>query len=186
MAAPEKGWRKQLTNLKQILQNKAIAGALWACAILPVFYLIFREIRSISPKRNFPAMKSNTMSVKGTKPRHFEAGAGRQRAFDYQKFYSDMMLQVSTRNYTGVMVEQTEELVDQPIEGNPPAPHNLELTGDSKETAAELIARQKDFIEEQRRLIIQQTKLIEERSKLIEEKNQLLAKQSEMMENHLL
>ncbi|MFO1488934.1 MAG: hypothetical protein U1F65_10690, partial [Verrucomicrobiota bacterium] len=111
----------------------------------------------------------------------------RRRAFDYQKYYSDMMMQVSTRAYSGMPLRQAEEVVEEPVDTSSVIPAAINAIADAQKSAAsELIARQKDFIEEQRRLMLQQTKLIEERSRLIEEKNQLLAKQSEMLENHLL
>jgi uncharacterized membrane-anchored protein len=111
----------------------------------------------------------------------------RRRGFNYQKFYSDMIMQVSSRS----------SKLESPVLNARPFDRRLEAEFMSRYGEAvqnqpvltvnsELIANQKNFIEEQRRLMQQQTKLIEEKSKLIEEKNQLLARQSEMIESNLL
>jgi hypothetical protein len=110
----------------------------------------------------------------------------RRRGFNYQKFYSDMILQVSSRS------SKSDGLVlNGKSRRGPEAPatprYDTVVPNQSTVTVnAELISNQKNFIEEQRRLMQQQTKLIEEKSKLIEEKNQLLARQSEMIESNLL
>lgn len=96
-----------------------------------------------------------------------------------------MMMQVSTRSYTGMIQPSAEDSVEEVAGTSSANSASAQVMAEARGAASELIARQKDLIEEQRRLMQQQTKLIEERSKLIEEKNQLLAKQSEMMD-HLL
>ena len=180
IASVKKGWAAFFDRRTMIW----IVSGLAVCVGVLVIYLVTKEIRSIKARQAFPpasSRKGEAVKTRKLRPASKEAEvAGRRRVFDYQKFYSDMMMQVSTRSYTGIPLKQEEE-VEEEAGGTPAA-----IADAQKGAASELIARQKDFIEEQRRLMQQQTKLIEERSKLIEEKNQLLAKQSEMMENHLL
>ena len=181
IASVKKGWAAYFDRRTMIW----IVSGLAVCIGVLVIYMVTKEIRGIKARQAFPpASARKGESVKPRKIRPVskpDEASGRRRAFDYQKFYSDMMMQVSTRSYTGIPLKQAEETVEEETGGT--LSGSFETQGGA---ASELIARQKDFIEEQRRLMQQQTKLIEERSKLIEEKNQLLAKQSEMMENHLL
>lgn len=185
IASVTKGWAVFFDRQKMIW----IVSGLAVCILALVVYLVTREIRSLNPRQpKFPAVAaSNGTSSPARKVRRSAKASdstSRRRAFDYQKFYSDMMMQVSTRSYTGLALQQPEETGEDTGQSSAsPASNGSEA---QKGAASELIARQKDFIEEQRRLMQQQTKLIEERSKLIEEKNQLLAKQSELLENHLL
>ena len=167
-----------------------IVSGLAVCVLAAVVFLVTREIRSLNPRQpKYPAVAAsngaNNPARRVRRSAKTSETAGRRRAFDYQKFYSDMMMQVSTRSYTGFALPSPDE---QTAEAGETSAANSSVSGAEaqKGTASELIARQKDFIEEQRRLMQQQTKLIEERSKLIEEKNQFMAKQSEMLENHLL
>ncbi|MGN6554260.1 MAG: DUF2167 domain-containing protein [Verrucomicrobiota bacterium] len=104
----------------------------------------------------------------------------RKRIFDYQRYYSDLMFQVSDRAY------ETDVLS---VSRNNPAP---ELGNKASETISSphaanlgLIESQKRLIEEQQRLIREQTKLIEEKTRLIQEKNQVLDKQSELFGNNI-
>ncbi len=182
MPSPKTGWAKFFDRRTTIW----IVSGLAVCVLALVVYLVTKEIRSLNPRNSRLPLARNGAAGKMRAVRRSattEDAVGRRRAFDYQKFYSDMMMQVSTRSYTGLVNQQQEVPAE---EVSPAAPATLVSAWGEKGAASELIARQKDFIEEQRRLMQQQTKLIEERSKLIEEKNQLLAKQSEMMENHLL
>ena len=187
IAAAEKGWKAFFNRRTNIW----IVSVLGVCIFVLVIYMVTKEIRSIKTRQAFPSSSArNGTPAKARKvrrPVNEADAAGRKRAFDYQKFYSDMMMQVSTRSYTGLVLKPAEEPVPETVEPSAalPAP-SAAIAYAQKDAASELIARQKDFIEEQRRLMQQQTKLIEERSKLIEEKNQLLAKQTEMLENHLL
>lgn len=172
---------------KDWLAKLSRAQLCWLCAgvgfvtLLVVGFLVTREILSLKKhqsfdvnagKNNFGRRLRSAFRSKG------DAGGKMKRTFDYQKFYTDMVLQASGRSYGAK---------PQPAESNPEI--HIVTSGahqESGQLTSEIIAHQKEFIEEQRRLMQQQAKLIEERSKLIEEKNQLLAKQSEMIENHLL
>ena len=187
IASPQTGWAGFFDRKTMIWMVSGLA----VCVFALVVYLVTKEIRSLNPKQ--PKYRAVAASNGAASPvrklrRSTKASdsAGRRRAFDYQKFYSDMMMQVSTRSYTGLVLNPQEEPVEAAGHTAPAASSALASADAQKGAASELIARQKDFIEEQRRLMQQQTKLIEERSKLIEEKNQLMAKQSEMLENHLL
>ncbi len=182
MPSPKTGWAKFFDRRTMIW----IVSGLAVCVLALVVYLVTKEIRSLNPKNSRQPATRKVAEGKLRPVTHsvtVSESGGRRRAFDYQKFYSDMMMQVSTRSYTGLVVNQHEAPAEEAGAGIAATPASAWA---EKGAASELIARQKDFIEEQRRLMQQQTKLIEERSKLIEEKNQLLAKQSEMMENHLL
>jgi uncharacterized membrane-anchored protein len=147
-----------------------------ACVLALVGFLVTKEIRSLKPQRTYhtrPAWNQVNGNAKG---RH---GLRRKRAFDYQRFYTDMMLQVSGRA-TLPAVAEAETAVNG-AETHPVADAHAAQT-----VTTELIEQQKEFIEEQRRLMAQQARMIEERSRLIEEKNRIIAKQSEMIESHLL
>jgi hypothetical protein len=172
-------WWDELTK-----PQKKIFGGLAFCVVAAVVaFLVIREIRSLKLHESFPVYPSHgTTNGKGRSTRR---SSQRKRAFDYQKFYSDMMTQVSTRSFSRTDQQQNEETIETSHEVVAASP---EVAGPSATASvtSEFIAQQKEFIEEQRRLMHQQAKLIEERSKLIEEKNQILAKQSEMIDNQLL
>jgi uncharacterized membrane-anchored protein len=105
----------------------------------------------------------------------------RRRIFDYQKYYSDLLFQVSDRAYevdVFTPVRNGSASSDQ----KPKAPQNH---SEDNAMAAGLIESQKHLIEEQQRLIREQTKLIEEKTKLIQEKNQVLEKQAELFGNNV-
>jgi len=107
----------------------------------------------------------------------------RKKTFNYHKYYSDMMLQVSSgpiglmpANGKSVARENNRQVWPRETVVNQAIVHaNLEL-----------IANQTNLIEEQKRLLQEQTKLIEEKSKLIREKNEVLEKQAELFERDLL
>jgi uncharacterized membrane-anchored protein len=107
----------------------------------------------------------------------------RKKTFNYHKYYSDMMLQVSSgpiglmpANGKTVARENNRQVWPRETVVNQAIVHaNLEL-----------IANQTNLIEEQKRLLQEQTKLIEEKSKLIREKNEVLEKQAELFERDLL
>jgi len=158
-----------------------------AFALLVVGFLVIREILALKPARDFHADSGHQRNGKFHTNGHAANGhlsSRKKRAFNYQKFYSDMMIQVSTRTYAADHPKANGESSEIP-NGTATVPQEPVETAAAQGAAAEFIAQQKDFIEEQRRLMQQQAKLIEERSRLIEEKNQLLAKQSEMLETRL-
>jgi hypothetical protein len=107
--------------------------------------------------------------------------------FDYQRYYTDLMSQVSDRaegssplpagHHRAANSSKTKpEGITQPV---------IELSPNSVAANLNLIESQKRLIEEQQRLIREQTKLIEEKTKLIQEKNQVLDKQSELFGNNI-
>jgi hypothetical protein len=101
----------------------------------------------------------------------------RKKVFDYSKFYTHVVMELSSRSNSGGVV----------LNGRPNNhAYGANETGASQTIASatlDLIASQKNLIEEQRRLMQQQTRLIEERRKLIEEQNSLLRRQTEMIES---
>jgi len=120
-----------------------------------------------------PAIKSNSTSEDHSKLR-------RKKVFDYSKFYTHVVMELSSRSNSGVG----------PVLNGRPNNYTAEAGangGDATQSIAsatmDLIASQKNFIEEQKRLMQQQTRLIEERRKLIEEQNALLKRQAEMIES---
>jgi hypothetical protein len=124
-----------------------------------------------------PASAGRQNRVNGKRNGHY--GSRRKRVFNYQKFYSDLMLQVSDQAYEGSFSSRRNGEDSPKSNGNgdaaprPAAPSsNLDL-----------IASQMNLIEEQQRLIREQTKLIEEKTRLIHEKSQLMDKQTELFGN---
>lgn len=110
--------------------------------------------------------------------------ARRKRAANFGKFYTNMILELSSSN--------CEEFLSHSWNPAKPAPKTPAPVNGSNGSASdpavvnanlELIAIQKNLIEEQRRFILQQSKLIEERRQLIEAHNRLAEQQSEDMEN---
>ena len=108
-------------------------------------------------------------------------GKHKRRMFDYQRFYSDLLFQVSDQGARPAFVQTSKVRPGKKSESrSQPAPQV------STETiTACLIESQKRLIEEQQRLIREQTKLIEEKTRLIHEKNQVLDKQAELFGNNI-
>lgn len=113
-------------------------------------------------------------------------GVKKVKVFDYHKYYSDLLLQVSSHPY-----------VQAPsANGAPPVRNTNGHVASRPETPPmnqvivhanlELIANQTNLIEEQKRLLQEQARLIEEKSRLLREKNNLLEKQTELFERDLL
>jgi uncharacterized membrane-anchored protein len=102
----------------------------------------------------------------------------RKRMFDYQRYYSDLMFQVSDRAYE-TDLQTTHRRQEKSVPAAAQVPEHP-----SSSANASLIESQKRLIEEQHRLIREQSKLIEEKSRLIQEKNQVLDKQSELFGNN--
>jgi hypothetical protein len=100
----------------------------------------------------------------------------RHRTFDYQKYYSDLMFQVSDRAYETSFTPKSKASSAAAVE---------KPTVDQSAMSVSLIEGQKRLIEEQQRLIREQSKLIEEKTRLIHEKNQVLDKQSELFGNNV-
>ncbi len=105
----------------------------------------------------------------------------KRRIFDYQRFYSDLMFEVSDRAQVSTDVPQRKTATAIATTSIKPVVHG-EM---SALTNAGLIEHQRRLIEEQQRLIREQAKLIEEKSRLIQEKNQVLDKQAELFGNNI-
>jgi uncharacterized membrane-anchored protein len=106
----------------------------------------------------------------------------RRKLFDYQKYYTDLMFQVSDRAYE-VEKPAPDQKVSNPSKPANPSEGNHNYNAHSANVS--LIEGQKRLIEEQQRLIREQTKLIEEKTRLIQEKNNVLDKQSELFGNNV-
>lgn len=168
----------------------SVAGAYAAiggCAALGAALLVFGRLRKRSIMRSYaytnghatPAWQSN--GANGSNGRH---GSGRQKkVFNYQKFYSDMVLQLSGHSYSWVAPANGRS---HPRAGSAPAAPISSPTAPNQTLAnanLELIACQNNLIEEQRNLMREQARIIEEKAKLIKEYNQLMQKWSEDIEN---
>ena len=102
----------------------------------------------------------------------------RKKVFDYSKFYTHVVMELSSRSNAGVGPAPNGRL------SNPATATNEGVANQAIASATlDLIASQKNLIEEQKHLMQQQTRLIEERRKLIEEQNALLKRQSDMIES---
>ncbi len=108
----------------------------------------------------------------------------RKKVFDYSKFYTHVVMELSSRSNAGVGPMLSERAKNHAMANDHAIATN---NGAANQTIAEatldLIASQKNLIEEQKHLMQQQTRLIEERRKLIEEQNALLKRQAEMIES---
>jgi hypothetical protein len=116
-------------------------------------------------------------------------GSKRRKVFNYHKFYTEMVLQVSPATRAESFEGYPAEVNGYGVYSPPPerlTPEQRPVEGAATEANSEIIANQRVFIEEQKRLIEEQGRLIEEKSKLIAEKNQLLKRQSELIDNNLV
>ncbi len=107
-------------------------------------------------------------------------GQRRKRVFNYDKFYSEMVLSLSSPGVTETPVQNEyspftpSRLMELLSQGG--AQNHSQTAGAN----SELIAMQKNLIEEQKRLIQEQAKLIQEKAKVIQEKNELIEKQIDL------
>ena len=117
-----------------------------------------------------------------------DANFRKKRAFDYNRYFADLMSTVSGHGPAMDAASANGYSLDR--NGNPVAAANGNGNSSTPDGSfnvnSEMIGHQTTLIEEQRRLIQEQTKLIEEKSRLIAEKNQLLKMQSEFIESKLL
>jgi hypothetical protein len=149
--------------------------------------LIRRQMRQMRKSKAFPGYREHDHALSplfGGEKIGGANGSRRKREFNYQKFYSDMMLEVSA----GPLVLQPA-LNGKRVQ-RPPAEPVAPVDGVASHTIAranmELIANQNHLIEEQKRLLQEQRRLIEEKTQLIQEKTQLLEKQAELLERDLI
>lgn len=106
-------------------------------------------------------------------------GGSRQRkVFNYHKFYSDMVLELSGHTYSWVN-PGNGHMQARAAESPAPQPSTSAPGQITANANAELIACQKSLIEEQKNLMREQTRIIEEKAKLIAEYNQLMEKWSD-------
>jgi hypothetical protein len=143
-------------------------------------------------KNGFPLVNGARRATNGSvakavkAPNGLQNGKQRRRVFNYEKFYTEMVLQgpapvigmeegaiyeLENGRYATQMVSAQAAPVD---------------SGNMMGANSEMISHQKNLIEEQKRLIEEQARLIAEKSMLILEKNQLLKRQSELVNNNLL
>ncbi|HLP76427.1 MAG TPA: DUF2167 domain-containing protein [Candidatus Paceibacterota bacterium] len=108
----------------------------------------------------------------------------KMRAFDYQRYYTDLMSQVSDRAEIPVVTLNSRPRPKVAAKATEPA-STIELHPASVAANLSLIESQKRLIEDQQRLIREQSRLIEEKALLIQEKNQVLEKQFELFGNNL-
>lgn len=102
----------------------------------------------------------------------------RKKVFDYSKFYTHVVMELSSRSNAGGGLMLNGKTNDRAYGASETLANQTIASA-----TLDLIASQKNLIEEQRRLMQQQTRLIEERRKLIEDQNALLKRQAEMVEN---
>jgi hypothetical protein len=102
----------------------------------------------------------------------------RKKVFDYSKFYTHVVMELSSRSNAGVGPAPNGRLSNHATATNEGVANQAIASA-----TLDLIASQKNLIEEQKSLMHQQTRLIEERRKLIEEQNALLKRQSDMIES---
>jgi uncharacterized membrane-anchored protein len=156
-----------------------IAGvSLGACGVVTVVLL---------RRRRQSAQSHGTGTISATAKHRPPAG---RREFDYQRFYSDLILQVSEPSYESAIPRQTRRTAASNITrtaASPTAAPAMARAEDQssvyKDAHLQLIAEQKSLIQEQQRLIREQSRLIEEKTRLIEEKNRILDKQIELFGN---
>jgi|SRR5579862_4255256 len=155
------------------------------CAALGAGVLVFSRLRKRSMRAHVytnghavPAWQGNGANGNG---RH---GSGRQKkVFNYQKYYSDMVLHLSGHSYSWVAPANGHS---HPRVASTPTPAVPAVASPNQALAnanLELIACQNNLIEEQRNLMREQARIIEEKAKLIREYNQLMQKWSEDIEN---
>ncbi|HOP98179.1 MAG TPA: DUF2167 domain-containing protein [Verrucomicrobiota bacterium] len=107
-------------------------------------------------------------------------GRGRRKVFDYQRYYVDLLAQVSDRASEPRVYSFAPN-----GKASPGAKPEIKLDTNSVEAQLALIESQKKLIEEQQRLIREQARLIEEKTRLIQEKTQVLEKQAELFGNNI-
>jgi uncharacterized membrane-anchored protein len=107
--------------------------------------------------------------------------ARRKRAANFGKFYTNMILELSSSNCEEFLTHNWK-----PVTPAPKAPSQLNGSESNPAIVAtnlELMTIQKNLIEEQRRFMQQQSRFIDEKSQLIQEQSRLLERQSDVIEN---
>lgn len=163
------------------------AGVVFLAGALAGVVVVIRRMRQSQknarayPTGRDPGLASLFHNGNGVNGRD---GARRRKMFNYHKFYSDMMLQVSS-GPTALMPATNGKPVAHETNGRV-YPHDTIVNQAIVHANLELIANQTNLIQEQKRLLHEQSRLIEEKSRLIREKNEVLEKQAELFERDLL
>jgi hypothetical protein len=179
-----------------------VTAGLWTGAVLLVgglltlvFLMIRRSLRREQKSRAYPGYEDHGNAVtdllygkNGNGSSH--PGKGRRREFNYQKYYADMMQEISGGSFLGAAVPVNGKSAKRSANGTlVPAENSGHAEPASQAIVranAELIASQTHLIEEQKRLLQEQTRLIEEKNRLIQERNEFFAKQAELIERDLI
>jgi uncharacterized membrane-anchored protein len=107
--------------------------------------------------------------------------ARRKRAANFGKFYTNMILELSSSNCEEVLSHNWNPAT--PVPKVPSSPNAFPSDPAIVTANLELITIQKNLIEEQRRFILEQSKFIEEKRQLIEAQNRMVERQSEGIGN---
>lgn len=161
-----------------------IYTALGGCFALGIGVLAYKKF---SKPKTTAATATNGHAVAELQPNGFKNGTKnggahkrngtvrKHKDFNYSKYYSDMVLQLSGSSYHWVSPAQGNA-VPRAVATPPPQPAVPQPTPDS---SMELIACQRNLIEEQRNLMREQTRIIEEKARLIKEYSQLMERLSQ-------
>ena len=181
----------QPSNSKVVVGAGIWAGVVFlACAVAGVAMVLRRKYLQLKEADTIPVLSGGNGSGPNGRTRVSRNGSGeRRKMFNYQKFYSDMMLQVSggssiVGHQAAIGVHRVNGSDGtQSANGKSPLPA-LDTEGNQAIYRANmtLIASQTHLIEEQKKLLQEQSKLIEEKTKLIREKNEVLEKQAELFQ----
>ena len=169
-----------------------IKPAIWAgvifiaCASAGTVVMLRRRVRNQKVYSSVPDGHDHPWAplLKNGNGANNHTGSHRRKTFDYHKFYSDMMLQVSSGS-SSLEPAANGKHISRESNGRP-LPNDPAVNQVIVRANCDLITNQTNLIEEQKRLMHEQSKLIEEKSRLIREKNQLLEKQAELFERDLL
>jgi hypothetical protein len=138
-------------------------------------------------RKTTSAIGANGHAVPGLQPNGINNGtkngvhkrngtARKHKDFNYSKYYSDMVMQLSGTSYHWVAPggdNPRSRAVATPSTQPPAVPQS------SANANLEIIACQKNLIEEQRNLMREQSRIIEEKARLIKEYSQLMERLSQ-------
>jgi uncharacterized membrane-anchored protein len=129
-----------------------------------------------------PYSYTNGHATPGLQTNGANGNLARRKVFNYHKFYSDMVMQLSGHSYSWAGPANGHS--HPRVAGSAPVVAAQTMPSQALANAnLELIACQKTLIEEQRNLMREQARIIEEKAKLIKEYNQLMEKWSEDIGN---
>ncbi|HEU5396670.1 MAG TPA: DUF2167 domain-containing protein [Verrucomicrobiae bacterium] len=118
-----------------------------------------------------------------TRSSHDHKVRRRRKVFDYHRFYSDAILQLSSSTYSGsgITYQQTSPAAADSA-ANASWPAGLVETREIVKANLDLIAAQKSLIEEQKCILREQSRLIGEKKKMIDDQAELFDSQSDLAE----